>query len=121
MQGVMRKAKSIKPEILSFECVELEPVQDWIPDDPYDVDFWMTFFIGEEGKGGDYFYARVATPNNLHGKNSDKYAIVLTEYSLFSVLDEVNKKLEEIEAEDWAHVADELSKFMKWEYENYKP
>ena len=118
----MRKGKDfIKPVIVSYDCFHLDPIEEWIPEDPYDVDFWMNFTIGPNESSGDNFDVRIVTPNNLRGKDSDKYAIVLKEYSLQLVLETVNKMLEDIQALDWVHVTDELSKKMHWEYQDYKP
>ena len=35
----------MKPVIISYDCVDHDPIDDWVPDDVYDVDFWMNFTI----------------------------------------------------------------------------
>ena len=111
----------MKPIIVRYDCTDHDPIETWIPDDPFNVDFWMNFTIGPDMKGGDNFQVRVTTPNNLHGRNADKHAIVLAEYSWASVLEVIEKLLEDIRGDDWAEVSAQLSQLMFWEYENYKP
>jgi hypothetical protein len=110
----------MKPIILSYDCIDHDPIDEWIPTDIFNVDFWMNFTIGPDMKGGDNFQVHVITPNNLHGKNSDRHAIVLTEYSWSSVLAAVDGMLEKCQGKNWRQITDQLSQTMHWEYENYK-
>lgn len=72
----------MKPIIISYDCIDHDPIDKWLPDDLYHVDVWVNFTIGPDSKGGDNFQVRIVTPNNLQGKDSAKYAIILNEYSL---------------------------------------
>ena len=38
----------MKPIILSCLCVEYDPINEWIPDNPLNVDFKINFTIGLE-------------------------------------------------------------------------
>lgn len=58
----------MKPIIISYDCTDHDPIEEWVPDDVFDIDFWMNFTIGPDNKGGDNFQVHVVTPNNLHGK-----------------------------------------------------
>lgn len=78
---VMRSGAEMKPVVISYLCIDHDPIDAWVPDDVHDVDFWMSFTIGYDERGGDNFQVRVVTPNNLHGPDTDKYAIILNEYS----------------------------------------
>lgn len=109
------------PVILSFDCVDHDPIEEWEPDDAFDVDFWMNFTIGPDATGGDNFQVHIVTPNNLHGKDSDRHAIVMLEYSWPSVLAEVEGMLEKCQGSTWLEMSEELSRLMHWEYDNYKP
>lgn len=111
----------MKPVIVSYDCTDYDPIDKWVPDDPYNVDFWMNFTIGPDMKGGDNFQVHIATPNNLNGKNSDKHAIVLNEYSWPSVLAAVEHMLEKCQGTDWSEISEKLSQLMCWEFEDYQP
>lgn len=111
----------MKPIIISYDCTDHDPIDKWVPDDVFDVDFWMNFTIGPDSEGGDDFQVRIVTPNNLHGKNSAKHAIVLNKYSWPKVIAEVESILEQCQGINWAGVSEQLSQFMCWEYENYQP
>lgn len=110
----------MKPVIISYDCTDHDPIDEWVPEDAYDVDFWMNFTIGPDIKGGDNFLVRVVTPNNLHGKNSAKHAIVLNEYTWAIVLAEVDAILEHCQGISWTGISAQLSQYFQWEYDNYK-
>jgi hypothetical protein len=111
----------MKPIIISYDCTDHDPIEQWVPNDPFDVDIWINFTIGPNSKSGDNFLARVITSNNLHGKDSDKYAVILTEYSWANVIYEINRFLEMCSGNNWLEISEKLSKFMHWEYQDYKP
>ena len=111
----------MKPVIVSYDCTDHDPIDKWVPDDVFDVDFWMNFTIGPDSKGGDNFQVRVVTPNKLHGKNSAKHAIVLNEYSWPNVIAAVETMLDQCQDLNWAGISEQLSQLMYWEYENYQP
>jgi hypothetical protein len=111
----------MKPIIISYDCSDHDPIDKWTPDDPFDVDIWVNFTIGTDKMGGDNFLVRIVTPNNLHGKNSDKWAIVIVEYSWENILAKINRLLEESSGDDWADISRNLSSRMHWEYQDYRP
>lgn len=111
----------MKPIIISYDCTDHDPIDKWVPDDVYDVDFWMNFTIGPDSKGGDNFQVRVVTPSNLHGKNSAKHAIIISEYSWPQVIAAVEVMLEQCQDKNWTGISEQLSQLMYWEYENYQP
>lgn len=111
----------MNPLILSYDCTDHDPIEEWVPDDAFNVDFWVNFTVGPDKTGGDNYQVHIVTPNNLHGKNTDKHAIVLNEYSWPSVLAEVEAILEKCQGSDWPEISNKLSNFMYWEFENYQP
>lgn len=118
---ISAQRETMKPIIISYDCTDHDPIDKWIPDDSYDVDYWMKFTIGPGNEGGENFRVRVVTPNNLHSKASPKYAIILTEYSWLKVIVEVGALLDKCQDTNWAGIAEKLSQFMCREYENYRP
>ena len=111
----------MKPIIISYDCTDYDPIEKWVPDNPTDVDFWMNFTIGPDIKGGDNFQIHIVTPNNLQGKNADKYALVIRNYSWPVVLNNIENILENCQGENWSEVSEKLSQLMYWEFENYQP
>jgi len=111
----------MKPIIISYDYTDYDPIDSWIPEDKRDVDFWMNFTIGYDQRGGDNFQLHVVSPRNLRGPKSDQYSIVINEYSWKSVLEKVNNILKQCHGSDWSDISDKLSKYMYWEFDNYKP
>jgi hypothetical protein len=111
----------MKPIIISYDCTDHDPIEEWVPDDVFDVDFWINFTIGPDMKGGDNFQVHIVTPNNLHGKDSEKYAIVIKQYSWSSLLTVIINMLEKCQGRNWSEISEKLSQLMYWEFENYQP
>lgn len=109
------------PIIISYDCTDHDPIDEWIPDDTFDVDYWMNFTIGPDTKGGDNFQVHIVTPNNLQGKESAKHAIILNEYTWHEVIAAVEVMLEQCQGTSWAGISEQLSQLMYWEYDNYQP
>lgn len=111
----------MKPIIISYDCTDHDPIDKWVPDNVFDVDFWMNFTIGSDSKGGDNFQVRVATPNNLRGNNAAYHAIILNEYVWPKVLSAVEAILGQCQDPNWEDITRQLSQLMYWEFENYTP
>lgn len=110
----------MKPIIISYDCTDHDPIEGWVPDDAFNVDLWINFTIGPDIEGGDNFMVRIVSPKNLHNKDTAKHAIILNEYSWPKVVTEVASILEQCQGTSWAEVAEQLSHFMHWEYDNYQ-
>ncbi len=111
----------LKPVVVGFDCVEHDPIEEWVPPDPFDVDCWVNFTIGLDESAGDNFLVRIVTPNNLCGPNAAKNAVVVNEYSWSKALAAIERVLEESQGISWPGICHELSKRMLWEYDSYKP
>jgi len=107
--------------IVSYDCADIDPIEKWIPEDKYDVDFWMNFTIGLDQNGGDNFQVRVVTPSNLRGEESGQYAIILNSYSWTAVISSIEVMLEQCQDIGWSGISNQLSKLMYWEYQDYQP
>ena len=110
----------MKPIIIDFDCADHDPIDEWVPSDPFDVDFWMNFTFGYDQTGGDNFQVHIVSHKNLRGPNPEKYAIIIHEYSWQAVLESVNEILQKCQGKDWDEVSKKLSMFMYWEFENYR-
>jgi len=115
----------MKPVLKSFDCVDHDPIDQWKPDDPSFVDYWLCLHIGpEEEEGSDIFYVNILTENAvraLSGEEATKRKkIVLSSYSWSSVLQTIERTIDSIEGSDWSSLSAQLSEHFSWEFENYK-
>jgi hypothetical protein len=111
----------MKPVILNFDCIDHDPIEEWVPENPKNVDFWMNFTIGPDSRAGDYFQVHVLTEENFKATKEKRHAIVIKEYSLDNLLIEIDKILEKCHGSDWEEMSLKLSQYMGWEFENYQP
>ena len=118
---VIRLANMIIPIIKSFDCIDHDPIKDWMPSDPTDVNFWMNFSIGPHNEeGADYFQANVVTPAGLDKDPGDGRVILLDRYSWERLQTKMNELLESCCGQTWADSCQKLSKHLLWEFENYR-
>jgi Immunity protein 8 len=111
----------MKPIINRYDCVDHDPIDSWVPEDPANVDFWMNFTIGSGGAAGDDFQVHVLTNSQVERSISTQYAIILPIYRWDLLLAVVEKILDHCQGEDWVEVSGKLSRYMHWEYQDYKP
>jgi len=109
------------PIIISFDCVDYDPIDSWEFPDTNRVDFWMNFTIGPDQKGGDNFQLHILTTEMAQSKTSLTHAIILERYSWDAVLLKVNEILNQSKGEHWDTISTKLSKHMAWEFEDYQP
>ena len=110
----------MKAIIKSIDCINHDPIQDWIPENKKDVNIFITFHIGpKDGRGSELFNANVVTPNNVPTSSNAKY-IEVVEYNLESVVNKVNALLNNFESDDWAKIGSYLNQFLDWEFDNYQ-
>lgn len=43
------------------DCTDYDPIDKWVPDDMFHIDFWVNFTIGPDHDGGDNFRVRFVT------------------------------------------------------------
>ncbi len=112
----------MKLEIKSYDCADHDPIDEWIPDDIYEVNFSMNFTIGEIGtEGGSNFQAHIITHKALsQEKNKQGRFITLEEYSFEAVLNKINDLFKDKEFVSWLDANAYLNKYMRWEYDNYR-
>jgi hypothetical protein len=110
----------MKAIIVNYDCTDHDPIDEWVPENDRDVDFWMNFTIGLDKSSGDNFQVRIISPIKLRNKTSKKFTIVIEKYSWISVLSAVEKILEQCQGSDWLDISEQLSQFMYWEFEDYR-
>jgi len=111
----------MKPVLVSYDCSDIDSIDRWIPEDPYDVDFWMNFTIGPDETEGHDYQVRIVTPKNIRDESSRKYLLVVLEYSWSNVLAALEDIFNKCQSTDWDDMSLKLSKYMLWEFEGYRP
>ena len=110
------------PEIKDYFCSDIEDVEQWVPADVTDVDFWLTLMIGIDQHGGDNFQLHVVTPKNIApGPTAKKYVVVLNEYSWEALQNEIQRIMQECAGFNWSDICEQLSERFQWEYEGMVP
>jgi hypothetical protein len=123
------RGDSIKPELKSFDCTDLDPVEAWVPDHP-EVRYWLTMAIGLPGSdAADLFQVCVATLDGLKSERGRSertrgrghpQPIVLRSYSWAAVLHAVDERLESCRGRDWLEIQENLRTQFWWEYEGMR-
>lgn len=110
----------MKAVIKDYDCIDHDPIKDWIPDDKNDVDIFITSHIGpKDGSGFELFNANIVTPNNVPTSKKAKY-IKIVEYDFELVIKKVNDLLNNFESDDWNETSSYLNHYLDWEFDNYK-
>lgn len=112
-----------RPELKGFDCTDFDPIDQWMPSSPAEVCYPLCLHIGLAGQAGsDIFYVEIVTPEAVGQRKLplDKRHLVVTPYSWPGVLGQVQHILESIQAATWEECAEGLSRFFRWEFEDYR-
>jgi hypothetical protein len=109
----------LTPIIISYDCLEYDPIDQWQPQDPHNINISINFTIGIRPPSGDNFILHIVTPNNLELLN--RYSLVIDAFDLKKILTHVHQILEKCKGDDWQEISNQLSQFFEWEFENYRP
>lgn len=114
----------MNPELKAQDCTDHDPIEDWRPANPAEVDYWLCLHIGAvDEPGAELFYVNVLSETAAALVDSDELAlrktIVLKDYSWNSVVNAVEEILQQISGESWEEMALQLSRRFDWEFENY--
>ena len=115
------KLKFVKPEIKGIYS-EIKDIEDWKPENPTEVDFFVTFSIGIEGKkGSDDFTLHIVTSNIVSQLQDKRKLFVISYYDQWdTILKKVNEIVFKENHTNWQSICERLSTYFHWEYEDYK-
>jgi len=118
--------KEIIPELKGFDCVDLDPIDEWAPESEK-VYYYLTLHIGEpESEAADLYGVMVCNPAGIAAakqagvKFGPEPPIMLAEYSWQGVLNEVTLRLKSCRGFGWLDVQEKLRRQFAWEYEGYR-
>lgn len=88
--------------------------------DPANCAVWVTVTVGFGEGGGDLFTVQVVTSDYV--KSCDKplwgnNLLIIDNFTWEDVETAIHDMLSGISAENWEHAANQLSRYMRWEYE----
>ena len=106
------------PTIKSWDCIDQDPIEEWIPDDPCDVEFWCNIAIGISGEeGSDSFSVHIATSKAVSRIADKKYLVIIPYYenwtNVLAILQSIVDTCKDI---NWQGMSEQLSKHFLWEY-----
>ena len=116
----------IIPELMAFDCLDHDPIEQWIPDSDAEVDYRLCLHVGQpDSEACDLFYVRVTTPEAIGahhpGTSVGKRRIVVNPYSWESVLEAIQATLARCAGEGWSQQSALLAEHFDWEFEGYRP
>lgn len=119
LAGVMHDEAMKFPEIKCWDCEAHDPIEEWVPDDPENVDFWCNVGIGIAGEDAyDNFYVHVLTHRALAQVDDHSYLVVVPYYESWElVLDTIRAIALKCPDINWRGMSEQLSKHFLWEYE----
>jgi hypothetical protein len=110
------------PEIKGWDCIDHDPIENWSPEDPSNVEFWCNLSIGLKGEAGaDNFQVHIATNDAVSRIESKEYLVVIPRYDnwtqVLGVLDSIVSQCKDV---TWLRISEKLSKHFYWEYEEMR-
>lgn len=115
----------MKAVIRSYSMVGEEFDSYW-PDDPADFCIGMDVTVGAQGgAGGDIFSFEVCSPkwfqrNRAEHPAFSRHILFMNEYDRCAIKKAAEKLVAEASGETWDQIANILSRFMFWEFEEYE-
>lgn len=115
----------MKAVIRSYSMVGEELNSYW-PDDPADFCIGMDVIVGiQGGEGGDIFGFEVCSPkwfqkNRAQDPAFSRHVLFINEYDELAIKTAVERLVSEVSGETWNEIANRLSRFMFWEFEDYE-
>ncbi|WP_404333698.1 Imm8 family immunity protein [Sphingomonas sp. MMS12-HWE2-04] len=113
-------------ELRSLWTVEGEPlVSVSVESDAFCV--WLRAYIGEHGeKGEESFDFAVCSPSWLErelekqGPLSGRFLLIVQAFEPAQIEQYVRRRVEEAKGGDWSAIAEKLSRWSAWEFEDYR-
>jgi hypothetical protein len=117
----------VRAEVKRWWSIDLPDAQS-LPDDPEDCCVGMQADIGPVGEeGADTFDFEVCTPSGIARRLDSqgrpvwsRGTLIVGRFSWETVEAALNQYVRSVEGRDWSEVASRLSRFMYWEFEDYR-
>ena len=98
------------------------PLEDWQPEDPFNVSIQLDLEIGEAGRDGvNLFYLPLATPRALQHKDHyvllPQRCLVVDYFDFPRIKGHIQQILERCPGDSWEDCCHLLQRYFQWEYE----
>ncbi|MGN2428946.1 immunity 8 family protein [Klebsiella electrica] len=117
--------KALLKELRSLE-IEDDLINYW-PEDPEIFGSWVRAMVGPDNEeGAECFDILICTPKWLQNKAVKnniflgKGMIIINVYDYDKIITFVKKQIADCHADTWSKIAQKLSRFSFWEYEDYQ-
>lgn len=120
----------MKVEAKSFDSLEIEdPLDRYWPNDVTSFGTWVRVGIGStESDAADEFRIFICTPTWLashlvHEKDGvmwGRHMLVVSEYNLERIKGSVERLISRCSGNEWPIIAQKLSQYAQWEFEDYQ-
>jgi len=116
----------MKAEVKSIHAPEVNDLKSYTPQDRECFALQLQVMVGPKGmEGEESFDLTVCTPKWLL-KQYDKddivvgrHHIIVFEYHYHKMIDFIKRLIESCEGDDWEEVAQKVSRYGMWEFEDY--
>ncbi|MBN1908672.1 MAG: hypothetical protein JW818_02945 [Pirellulales bacterium] len=107
-----------KPVLNWADGIDIENIEDWVPDDPANASVWIAVTIGPDSTCGHDFQIHVCTPNAARNLQDKKGLLIVPYYENWaSVLEALDRGLDECCGFTWDEMCAKLAKRFLWEYQ----
>ena len=115
----------MKAEIKAYERTDNEDLSSYEPEDRQVFGFTLLFSIGVKGQpGADYFEVDVASAGYLEHLVPQpfflEHTILAADYNIPEIVALVRKRVEALDGDSWEGLAGKISRFARWEFEDYR-
>ena len=117
----------MKVKVKSIMSPDIPDFKNYYPGDEMSFSFLVQLVVGVEGKdGGDVFSVEVCTPKWLldNYKENDiifpRGKVIVLKYDIEKILERITTYCESSTGKTWAEIANRISRFALWEFEDYR-
>lgn len=118
--------KVVLKKIYSYDVIE--KLSEYIPDNPSYFCLDVILEIGlQNSESSDLFYLTICSIDwfsqqvNEQSSYFTQYHLVVKDFDFEKIENEIKSKLIRISGKDWNELANKISRFARWEYEDYMP
>lgn len=113
------------PELKGFNCLEHDPIDEWVPDLDDEVNYYLCLYIGlPDDIGIDYFTVNIVTPQAINALNLGPQLkgkhVTINPYSWDAVIERLTNILNMCDGDNWDQQLPKLREHFDWEYDGYR-
>ena len=117
----------MRAEVFSISSTDAEFLEKWHPTEP-EFSLPLRLIVGPEGSDGEEsFDLTVCTGGWLEARSramgivDGRHHLVVSQFNWLAIRDYIERRVRDCQGETWNDVAQLLSRFAYWEFEDYRP